>query len=85
MYKLTLSIYADKSKPIEIVEQSKRLDTMVLQNNLKEVILAKLKKLNISSKLIFIEFLKEKNGEYFDHDEAWVSANDNFKNLDIIY
>lgn len=85
MYKLTLSIYADKSKPIEIVEQSKQLDTMVLQNNLKEVILAKLKKLNIPSKLIFIEFLKEKNDEYFEHDEAWVSANDNFKKLDIIY
>ena len=43
MYKITLSIYLDNNSPIEIVEQSKELDTMVLQTNLKQVILIKLK------------------------------------------
>lgn len=85
MYKITLSIYLDNNSPIEIVEQSKELDTMVLQTNLKQVILIKLKQLNASHDLIFIEELKEKDEKCFDYEKVWIKVNKDYSDMDIIY
>ena len=85
MYKITLSIYLDNDNPIEIVERSKNLDTMVLQTNLQQVLLLKLKQLNAGHELIFIEELKEKDEEYFDYDRAWIKVNKDYSAMDIIY
>lgn len=85
MYKITLSIYLNNDEPIEIIERSKELDTMVLQTNLKQVLLLKLKKLNVGHELIFIEELKEKDEKYFDYDGAWIKVNKDYTDMDIIY
>lgn len=85
MYKITLSIYLDNDNPIEIIERSKELDTMILQTNLIQVLLLKLKQLNAGHELIFIEELKEKDGKYFDYDRAWIKVNKDYSDIDIIY
>lgn len=83
MYKITLSIYLNNDKPIEIIERSKELDTMILQTNLQQVLLLKLKQLNAGHDLIFVEELKEKDEEYFDYDRAWIKVNKDYSDMDI--
>ena len=55
---------------------------MVLQTNLKQVVLIKLKQLNASHDLIFIEKLKEKDEKCFDYEKAWIKVNKGYSLYD---
>lgn len=81
MYKLTLRINI-KNKTIELTEFSKELETMLLQNDLEKIVLLNLQK-NQEQDLVFAEVIKEKDGEYYDSDNAWVKASHNYEHLEI--
>lgn len=85
MYKITLSIYLNNDNPIEIIERSKELDTMILQTNLQQVLLLKLKQLNAGHDLVFVEELKEKDEKYFDYNKAWIKVNKDYSDMNIFY
>lgn len=62
---------------IRIEEKGDVLENFTLKKDFKTVLMAllKTKKDVVAGKTVSIDILIEKNGEYFDHDETFITVN----------
>lgn len=85
MNSITLYIYVNKKEPIIITEQSNNFKDMILESNLQDVILSKLKNLNLSLEIIQIEVIKKENDKIIEDFTADVLAQKGFWRLEYFH
>lgn len=74
-----------KDGNIEVKEDGNVLEEFALKKHFNEIVLAllKTKKKVVAGKTLSIEISVEKNGEYFDHDETFITVNKNVDDFTI--
>lgn len=85
MKSIILYIYTNREKPIEIIENSNNFQDMILESNLQDVILSKLKNLNLSLEIIQIEVIKKENDNIVENFTADVFAQKGFWRLEYFH
>jgi hypothetical protein len=81
MYQLTLSIcpIGELKAPIEVNMSGDNI--FELKGQINESIINALKWYKGDEKIVTVDMLIEKDGEYYDHDEAWVQVNTKYRTI----